>query len=109
MGKASRDKGKRGEREAAALLREHGFDARRGCQYHGGPDSPDVVAQDLPVHFEIKRTERLSLYPAIEQAAQDAGTGEMPVVFHRQSRKPWLAIMPAEDLLDLLRQIYRNI
>ncbi|SOB59645.1 conserved protein of unknown function [Pseudodesulfovibrio profundus] len=108
MGKASRDKGKRGEREAAALLREYGFEARRGCQYQGGPDSPDVVADGLPLHFEIKRTERLSLYPAIEQATQDAGAEKIPIVLHRQSRKPWLAIIPAEELLSLLRQVYPN-
>ena len=29
----SKDKGKRGERMAAAKFREHGFDARRGVQY----------------------------------------------------------------------------
>ena len=35
----SRRKGKVGEREFAALLREHGFDARRGQQFSGSPDS----------------------------------------------------------------------
>ena len=39
----SREKGKRGERELAAKLREHGYDCRRGVQYQGGPDSPDVI------------------------------------------------------------------
>ena len=34
MSKMSREKGKRGEREFCELLREHGFDARRGQQYH---------------------------------------------------------------------------
>ena len=43
MGKKSRDKGKAGERELASKLREYGYDARRGVQFHGGPDSPDVV------------------------------------------------------------------
>lgn len=33
MGKInSRDKGARGERLFAALLREHGYEAERGCQ-----------------------------------------------------------------------------
>ena len=36
----SRRKGKVGEREFAGLLREHGFDARRGVQFAGGADSP---------------------------------------------------------------------
>ena len=40
MGKTSREKGKRGEREVAGLLRSYGYDARRGVQYHGGEDSP---------------------------------------------------------------------
>ena len=74
MGKPSRDKGKRGEREIAGLLRDYGYDARRGVQYHGGADSPDVVG--LPgVHIEVKRTETLSLYPAMEQAKHDAAQG----------------------------------
>jgi hypothetical protein len=44
MGRMSRQKGKRGEREAAAELGQLlGVDARRGVQYQGGPESPDVV------------------------------------------------------------------
>ena len=31
----SKHKGKRGELEVAAILREHGYDARRGQQYSG--------------------------------------------------------------------------
>ena len=43
----SRTKGKRGELELAKALRLYGYDARRGQQYHGGADSPDVIG--LPV------------------------------------------------------------
>jgi hypothetical protein len=50
IGMDSRRKGKVGEREFAALLREHGFDARRGVQYSGGVDSPDVVIFGGSVH-----------------------------------------------------------
>ena len=53
----SKDKGKRGERMAAAKFREHGFDARRGVQYSGGPDSPDVVGPE-GLHIEVKFTEK---------------------------------------------------
>ena len=60
MGKTSRDKGKRGEREVASLLRSYGYDTHRGQQYHGGKDSPDVVG--LPgIHIEVKRTEAFRL------------------------------------------------
>jgi Holliday junction resolvase len=57
MGKMSRTKGKVGEREVAELLRANGFHAaRRGVQYQGGADSPDVIG--LPgFHNEVKRTE----------------------------------------------------
>lgn len=105
------DKGKAGEREFAALLREYGYaEARRGQQHSGGGDSPDVVG--VPgVHFECKRTERLRLYEAVDQARHDsAGTGRMPIVAHRcnNDRKPnscrgdWLFVLGADDLFRLL-------
>lgn len=106
MGKASREKGKRGEREVALLLRSHGYDARRGVQYHGGADSPDVVG--LPgIHIEVKRTERLDLYGALAQSIGDAGQ-EMPVVFHRRNDCRWVVIQPAEDWLKLYQEYELN-
>jgi Holliday junction resolvase len=97
----SRNKGKRGELELAAELRRlFGVDARRGVQYHGGADSPDVVS-DLPgIHIEVKRTERLSLYPAMNQAVNDAGD-KVPVVCHRANRQDWVAIIRLNDLPKL--------
>lgn len=97
----SRDKGARGERELAHWLTEHGYPARRGCQYQGGPESPDVVCPSLPVHFEVKRTEKLRLYDAMKQAMADAGDN-VPVVAHRRSRGEWLAILRLSDLLALV-------
>jgi len=104
MGKPSRDKGARGERELAAALTAEGFDAHRGRQYHGGPDSPDVICKSLSaLHFEAKRTERLSIYPALQQAAEDAG-GAIPVVAHRRNNHEWVAILRLSDLLSILRE-----
>ena len=102
MGKMSKNKGKRGELELAAELRRlFGIAARRGVQYHGGEDSPDVIT-DLPgVHIEVKRTERLSLYPAMKQAVEDAGADKVPVLFHRQNREDWLAVIRLNDLPKL--------
>jgi len=103
MGKKSRDKGKVGEREFAALLREHGFNARRGVQYQGGPDSPDIQCDDLgEYHIEVKRCENLSLYKAVKQAIQDAGE-KIPIIGHRRNNQEWLCIMKADDLLDLIK------
>lgn len=100
MGKFSREKGKRGEREAAAELnRLLGISARRGQQFAGSPDSPDVVAPELSgVHLEVKRTEKLNLYAAIEQAIKDAGPDQRPLILHKKNHRPWVAIIQLNDL-----------
>ena len=75
MGKAQREKGKRGERELAGILREYGYDTKRGQQYCGVAGNADVVG--LPgIHIECKRVERLNIYDAIEQSKNDARDGE---------------------------------
>jgi Holliday junction resolvase len=109
MGKMSREKGKRGELEVAAILRRWGFDGHRGQQYHGGPDSPDVVG--LPgVHIEVKRVESLRLWDALEQSTRDADqSGEIPVVFHRKNGKPWVVICTAEGFMKLYTLIATSL
>ncbi len=102
VGKASRDKGKRGERELAQFLRDWGLVARRGRQFSGSPDSPDVVSNLRDVHLECKRRETLSLYPALEQARAEAAPDAIPIVCHRRNHKPWVAILELDDLLLLL-------
>lgn len=97
MGKLSKTKGKVGEREVAALLREYGFEGKRGVQYQGGKDSADVTG--LPgFHIEVKRTEKFALEAAMAQARADCG-GNIPMVFHRKSKNGWVVIMDAEDFL----------
>lgn len=92
----SKRKGKDGELDLSGELRRLGFiDARRGVQYHGGPDSPDVVGVE-GVHLEVKRCEKLSLYEALDQAMSEAPVGSVPVVVHRRNRKPWLVIVPLD-------------
>ena len=105
MGRMSREKGKRGEREWAALCQSHGYgDARRTSQYCGNTgDASDVVG--LPgIHQEVKRVERLELYSALKQAARDAqeaGSGAIPIVAHRRNKENWVVIMDAEDFFRL--------
>ena len=100
----SKQKGKKGELEFANWLKKlFKLDARRGQQFKGGEDSPDVVCEELPeIHIEIKRCEKLRLYDAIEQATRDSGDGHLPIVFHRKSRKPWLAILDASSCIELI-------
>ena len=99
----SRNKGKVGEREFASLLREHGFDARRGQQFSGGADSPDVVSEALAwLHVEVKRVQNLNLTDACVQAEGDCG-GKPWIVAHRRNHAPWLITMRAETFFQLLR------
>ncbi len=101
----SRQKGAAGERELAALLRFHGYEARRGQQFSGSGDSPDVVCQPLrDFWFECKRVEAGNLYNWMHQAQRDAG-GKIPVVMHRRSREDWVAILPAGLFLQLLHKV----
>ena len=99
----SRAKGKVGEREFAALLRAEGFDARRGQQFSGGADSPDVVSDALGwLHIEVKRTQALNLADACAQAEGDSA-GKPWIVAHRRNHAPWLVTLTAETFFRLLR------
>ncbi len=107
----SKQKGKRGELELSAVLREQGFEARRGQQFKGSPESPDVIG--LPGHhIECKRVEALSLYDALAQAQADAGPNDIPLVCHRRNGKPhhplpWVAILHLDDYLLMVRELIK--
>jgi Holliday junction resolvase len=105
----SRDKGKRGEREFAEMLREHGFaSARRGVQTacRGGLTAPDVVCEELEdTHFEVKRCE-VFLRSFYEQATRDAGLKE-PVIAWKRNGAPWMAYMAMGHYLGLRQKISR--
>ena len=96
----SKAKGKRGELEAAHVLKKHGYDARRGQQFAGINGDADVVG--LPhIHLEIKRVEKLNIENAVEQSVRDAREGEKPAVLHRKNRRKWLVTMPFEEWIEL--------
>lgn len=98
----SRAKGCRGEREACELLRSFGIAARRGQQFKGTKDSPDVVTNLTGWHCEVKRVESFNAYKAVEQAQADMGAGEQALVLHKRNGKPWLIVATAESILPLL-------
>lgn len=103
MAKNSKRKGKTGELELARKLREYGYDVRRSVQYNGKEEEgqPDLLG--LPgIHIECKRTEKLSLYDAVNQAKRDnEGKEEIPVVFHRRNNCEWLAILPLDGFMKI--------
>jgi len=99
----SREKGAKGERELARVLRGYGWDCRRGQQYSGAAGDADVAG--LPgLHIECKRVERLDLEGAVAQAVRDARAGEKPAVMHRKNRGAWLVTMRLEDWVEIYRE-----
>lgn len=101
----SRNKGAVGERELAGVLRDYGFEARRGQQFAGGGDSPDVKSNVPGIHIECKRVEAGNLYNWLAQATRDAAPGKTPVVMHRRNNKEWVAILPLTDYLMLMQRL----
>lgn len=114
----SREKGKRGETEIARLLREYGYETRRGQQFSGANGDADVIG--LPgIHIECKRVEHLNIDKALEQSVRDAyadslrqGSEVIPAVFHRSNddRKKdstkgvWKVTMRLDDWMKLFRE-----
>jgi hypothetical protein len=99
----SREKGKRGERQWRDELRANGYAARRGQQFSGSPDSPDVICDELDwLHFEVKAVQRLNIEDAMDQARHDS-TGKVPIVTHRRNFRPWLVTMGADTFFRFLR------
>jgi len=107
----SRAKGARGEREWAQWLRDNlGIDARRGQQFAGGTDSPDVIGLK-GTHAEVKRVEKLNISHAMAQALTDCGLN-LPYVAHRKNNEIWMITILARDILgfrDVLMKEYLGI
>ena len=105
MGKKSKTKGKAGELDLVHWLKAHDIYAERGAQHKGGPGSPDVVVPDWPwLHIEVKRTESIDLGSAAlelawNQARHDSRPDQVPVVFWRQSRRPWAMTWRVDEVL----------
>ena len=99
----SRRKGAEFERTLAKMLRNYGYECRRGQQFSGANGDADVVG--LPgIHIEAKAVERLNLYDAMAQAKADAREGELPAVFHKRNRCKVLVTMEIDDFMEIYRE-----
>jgi hypothetical protein len=94
-------KGKRGERAWRDFLLAHGISARRGRQFSGSPDSPDVVSNDN-MHWEVKWVESLNIWKAIEQAVRDCGKEKTPAVAFKRNKSGWMVALRAEDYIRII-------
>ena len=92
----SRAKGCVGEREWRDEVKKRGYTARRGQQFSGNPDAPDVISE-LPFHFEVKRVQALNVGKAVEQAVR---------VAHRKNNSPWLVTMTADSWFELVTKVH---
>ena len=110
-GKASREKGKRGEREIATVFRDalH-VDAMRGWQARKGSDAPDVIVPHLWI--ESKRAKRCNPWTALAQAILESTRNTVngndprdaiPVAITQADRQPKIATMLLSDLVLLLK------
>jgi len=110
MGRLSREKGKRGEREAAAKWETlFGVPMRRSQQFCGASDESDDIIGQSGVSIEVKRRQHLNIPQAVETAVAEAGEGNVAVVLHRADRQPWLVTLQLDDLPDLVVQLFHTL
>lgn len=96
----SRNKGRKGELEAAHLLQKYGYEARRTAQVCG-KDQADVEGVD-GLHIEVKRQETVSIEKWLQQSERDAEyTGAVPIVLHRRNREAWKVTLRADDFFKI--------
>ena len=108
-GRASREKGKRGEREGAAVLNQtfpH-LSTRRAQQYCGVAGDADIIGID-GIHLEVKRVERFHMHQALEQADNDRKPGDIPLVLTRQNLKGWVVVCYLKDLPPIMERLNDN-
>lgn len=107
IGKYSRSKGKRAERELAHIFQDAGLvDAHRTAQYMGKTGAAGDIEGVPFIHVEAKNVEKLNLRNAMAQSENDAkasGKGEIPIVCHKKSRVPWLVTMNLTDWIPIYK------
>jgi hypothetical protein len=103
----SRQKGKRGELEAAAewnrlVPRAH---ARRSQQHSGTESASDLIAPGTPnLWLEVKRVQALNLTAVMEKSREQCGS-LVPVVLHRRNDSEWLVTFPLEQIATFVSQV----
>jgi hypothetical protein len=104
----SRQKGKRGELEAAAEWNRlvPNAHSRRSQQHSGTESASDLISPGTPhLWLEVKRVERgLNLHAVMEKSREQCGE-LCPVVLHRKNDAEWLVTFPLEDLKRFVQQV----
>lgn len=109
MSKASRDKGKRGERALAAALREafpvFADRIKRGWQTRFASDDPDICG--LPGFWiECKVGARVMPFAALQQAEADRGPYDIALAVCKYDRGKPFCTIALDDMVRVLRAAY---
>ena len=119
MGKPSRDKGKRGEREVVErFARDSYIDARRDWESQskpGGQKYGDIQLTTpkhhgpgndrLPVYLEVRRrASQLDIPAWIREVEEQAPSGFYRAVVFRRDREDWHVAIPLDEYIDLLER-----
>ena len=109
MGKASRDKGKRGEREARDQIRKlwNAPDCIRAAQSCGAW-SADVLAALPDSHVEVKRYAKIAACRFLEQAIADA-KDDLPILLMREDKGEWMVLLRMSDTPRFATSLSRQL
>ena len=105
-GRASRNKGARGELEVASVLASYGFIAKRTPNSGGLSWRGDL--QGVPGYcIEVKRHERWNVPAWLQQAYAATAGGDVPVLVMRRSTDGtpagrWHVVLPLEEFARLV-------
>ena len=104
----SRQKGKRGELEAAAEWNRlvPNAHSRRSQQHSGTESASDLISPGTPhLWLEVKRVERgLNLDAVMEKSREQCGE-LCPVVLHRKNGGEWMVTFPLEQIKRFVQQV----
>ena len=100
MGKLSRAKGARWEREVARRFNEtmNGADIRRGIQNRTGGDAADIEGAGR-LHIECKVGKLPNPRAALAQAVRDAKPGRLPLAVVKDDRQKPFVVMHLDQFL----------
>ena len=106
-GSRSRNKGKRGEREVAAIFADvfQGEQVRRGWQTRQGSDEPDVI---MPWFWcEVKRSKAPRIMAAYRQADEACGERKlMPIACTKEDRGEWMVTLRLSDFAEVVSSLW---
>lgn len=98
-----RSKGSRGELAVIQLLHRYGWAGARRNWQSGGQGGGDIVDAIPGCSIEVKNVEAIRIWQSWEQCKAAAKPTDMPLLAFKRSRSEWLACVPLENLLELLK------